>query len=436
MSNDSIRLLIDGRYPDPDSGELLGVSTRSIVIEDTLAGQEVDLVREAGLPGRLAVVSDPATRRALGDRVIAALSSAGDVEDVMLEDHPHADEDTAAALEAQTKHCDALVAVGSGTINDLCKYVAARSDKSYAVFATAPSMNGYTSANAALTIDGHKKSVPAATPAGVFVDLTVLAAAPPRMIRAGLGDSSCRSTAQVDWLLSHHVLGTPYRSAPFELLAEDEPGLLGEPEALMRGDLAAMRRLARTLVLSGLGMTICGGSYPASQAEHLISHYIDMMAPGDRPEILHGEQIAVTTLTMAHLQESLLSAHEPPRLEPTRITREDLVAHFGPEIGHSCWMELEQKCVTPDSVDRINARLAENWSALVADFEAVAVSSRRLQAALAAADAPISPESIAVDTSFYSNAVRHARELRNRYTFLDIAGDAGRLNGWSTVAQG
>jgi len=29
-------------------------------------------------------------------------------------------------------------------------------------------------------------------------------------------------------------------------------------------------RLARTLVLSGFGMTICGGSYPASQGEHLM----------------------------------------------------------------------------------------------------------------------------------------------------------------------
>ena len=34
--------------------------------------------------------------------------------------------------------------------------------KPYAVFATAPSMNGYTSANAAITVDGHKQTLPAA----------------------------------------------------------------------------------------------------------------------------------------------------------------------------------------------------------------------------------------------------------------------------------
>lgn len=427
MSEDSIRLLLDGRYPDPDNGELLGAPTRSIVIEDSLAGHEADLVREAGLSGRLAVVSDPNTRAAMGDRVLRSLSAAGSVESVALGDRPHADGETAGYLEGRTRHCDALIAVGSGTINDLCKYVAARLGKPYAVFATAPSMNGYTSANAAITIDGHKKSVPASTPAGVFVDLAVCAAAPPRMIRAGLGDSSCRSTAQIDWLLSHHVLGTPYRGAPFALLADDEPGLLGEPEALMRGDLAAMRRLARTLILSGLGMTICGGSYPASQGEHLISHYIDMMASVSRPETFHGEQIAVTTLTMARLQETILASDEPPRLAPTPVTREELVAHFGSEVGAACWLELEQKLVTPDNVEQVNARLAECWSALASDCEAIAISSGRLHAALAAAGAPVAPESIAVGAGFYADAVRHARELRNRYTFLDLAGDAHLL---------
>lgn len=434
MSTDSIQLLIDGRYPDPDSGELLHVPIRSIVIEDTVAGHEPDLVREAGLSGRLAVVSDPRTYEVMGEQVIRSLSASNPVETVSLEAHPHADGGTADLVEARTRQCDGLVAVGSGTINDLCKYVAARLNKPYAVFATAPSMNGYTSANAAITVDGHKKSFPAATPAGVFVDLSVFAAAPKRMIRAGLGDSSCRSTAQVDWLLSHHVRGTPYRAAPFALLADDEPGLLGEPEALMRGDLAAMRRLARTLILSGLGMTLCGGSHPASQGEHLISHYIDMMSASDRPETFHGEQIAVTTLTMARLQDRFLSADEPPRLRPTAISRQDVIAHFGPEIGDACWQELEQKRLTPDDIDRVNARIAERWGIIVADCRAVAVGPERLRTTLAAAQAPLSPESIAVDSAFYADAVVHARELRNRYTFLDLAGDAGRLTRDTAVA--
>jgi len=67
-------------------------------------------------------------------------------------------------------------------------------------------------------------------------------------------------------------VGTHYRETPFLLLDLEEEALFSESEALSRGDLKAVERLARTLVWSGLGMTICGGSYPASQGEHLISH--------------------------------------------------------------------------------------------------------------------------------------------------------------------
>ena len=79
--------------------------------------------------------------------------------------------------------------------------------KPFAVFGTAPSMNGYTSPTAAVTVHGHKKSLPAAAALGVFLDIGVLAAAPARMIRAGLGDSLCRCTAQADWLLAHLLRG-------------------------------------------------------------------------------------------------------------------------------------------------------------------------------------------------------------------------------------
>ena len=341
-SADALDRLLRGDYRDPDGGAPIAVPVKDVRIERSLQDIEADLVAPLGLGRRLAVVSDPATRAVLGARVERALSRLATVVPVVLEAQPHADLATVATLRRACGPVDALVAVGSGTINDLCKFAAAKDGKPYVVFATAPSMNGYTSMNAAITVHGHKKTLPASTPLAVFMDLTILAAAPARMIRAGLGDSLCRPTAQVDWLLSHHLLGTPYRSAPFEMLADDESILLDAPEALVSGDLDAMRALARTLVLSGLGMTICGGSYPASQGEHLISHCIDMFAPADRGNYFHGEQVAVATLTMARIQEEVLAAG-PPRLEPSAITRTVLKDRLGSDIGESCWPEFEPK---------------------------------------------------------------------------------------------
>jgi glycerol-1-phosphate dehydrogenase [NAD(P)+] len=226
--------------------------------------------------------------------------------------------------------------VGSGTINDLCKFAAAGAGKPYAVFATAPSMNGYTSKNASITVGGLKRTLPAAVPRGVFMDLGVLAAAPPRLIRAGAGDTLCRPTVQADWLLAHLLRDDAYLDLPFQLLAEDEGRLLEEPEALLAGDPQAMACLASALTLAGLGMTYCGGSYSTSQGEHLLSHFLELTE--DHPaESLHGEQIGVTTLTMARLQRAASSATQAP-LRPERGG----VPQLRTELGRECWRSSPQ----------------------------------------------------------------------------------------------
>jgi glycerol-1-phosphate dehydrogenase [NAD(P)+] len=331
-------------------------------------------------------------------------------------------------IRRASAQCDALVAVGSGTINDLCKYTAALDSKPYAVFATAPSMNGYTSVNAAITVNGHKKSLPAVAAAGVFMDLEVLSQAPPRMIRSGLGDSLCRPTAQADWLLAHLLLDHPYRRAPFALLAADEPALFASAAALMQRDLAAMRLLARTLVLSGFGMTVCGGSHPASQGEHLISHTIEMMPPAGCPEAFHGEQIGVTTLTMARLQERML-AEGPPRLRASSPSEASVTAHFGTDLGPACWREFAAKRLDEKAADRLNARLQGRWEEMRRELAAVMRPAAELEAVLRKAGAPTSPEDLGWPRPYYREALRHAREIRDRYTFLDLAGDSGLLDG-------
>lgn len=426
-SADPLRRLLDGTYPDPDGGAPLGVPSRNVVIADTLDGMEADAVRSLGLDGTFAVVSDPTTREVLGARVERAVRSIGRVESVVLPDRPYADTGTAARLGEATRGADVLVAVGSGTINDLCKYVAAGDGKPWAVFATAPSMNGYTAKNAAITVEGLKKSLPATVAAGVFIDLGVLAAAPRRMIRAGLGDSICRCTAQADWLMSHLVRGSAYREAPYALLADDEDGLLAEPEALVSGDLAAMGRLARTLVLSGFGLTIHGTSHPGSQGEHLISHYIDMMHPPDRPHVFHGEQVGVATLAMARLQEGML-AGAAPRLGPTQAGRAGVVSHFGAAIGEACWAEFERKTLDRDAAERLNARLAEIWPEVQRRLAGVTRPAAALADVLRRAGAPLAHGDIHLSRDFYRGAVRHAREIRDRFTFLDLADDSGRLD--------
>jgi glycerol-1-phosphate dehydrogenase [NAD(P)+] len=422
---DPIQALLDGTYVDPETGRATAVATRSLVVADTLAGHEAELVANLGFGRKLAIVSDPATHDVLGRRVETALAGRFDVQSILLPADPDANDDSVTRIRAATVSADAFIAVGSGTINDLTKYASALDGKPYAVFATAPSMNGYTSLTASISQHGHKLTLPAQAPAGAFFDLAVLAAAPRRMIRAGLGDSVCRATAQTDWLMSHLLLDTPYRQLPFDLLADEEPLLLDLAADLVAGSLEAMRVLVRTLILSGLGTAIVGSSAPASQAEHLVSHYIDMLAPATRPNVFHGEQVGVTTLSIARLQEQLLAA--PPVFVPDTITERDVIVHFGPELGRSVWPEFAAKLLDTPKADALNQRIATQWNRISSQLAETFLSPARIEAILLAAGAPTTPAQIHLDRPFYEAAMLHGREIRNRYTVLDVMAGTGRL---------
>lgn len=425
MSQSLLERLLQGRLPDPDGGGTLSVPIRQVVIGRDLARQAADLAAPLDLGARVAVVMDATTRQVMGEAVAAALDTRFAVESFVFDDSPHPDMEAVERVEAATAGATGLVAVGSGSINDITRHAGHRTGRPYAVFGTAPSMNGYTSVSAAITEDGLKKSL-ASTPArGVFLDLDVLSAAPRRLIAAGFGDSICRATAQADWLLSHLVVGTPYRQAPFMLLAEDEEALVAGAERLAARDRAAIERLARTLVMSGFGMAICGGSYPASQSEHLVAHYIDMLGH-DLPQAFHGEHIAVTTCSIARLQEHVLAR---PRLEIAagRDSPAGFAETLGAALGASCWAAFAPKHLDAGRAAALAARLDADWPAIRAAVAAAGRPAGAIVAALRAAGAPTTPAEVGIPAGFYREALLNARKIRDRFGILDLAEAAGEL---------
>jgi glycerol-1-phosphate dehydrogenase [NAD(P)+] len=423
----SLERLLAGRFPDPDGSGMLSVPVHTVVIGTDLARSAAALLAPLKLGSRLAIVHDPDTRAAMGAEVAQAASATFAVQEIVLGSHPKPDADTVALVRHEASGCDAIVAVGSGTLNDLGKYAAHLSGKPYVVFGTAPSMNGYTSMNAAITVRGHKKTLPASGAAAVFLDLDVLSRAPPRLIAAGFGDCACRSTAQADWLLAHLLLDQTYRRAPFALLEEDEPAIFAQAAGLRRGDRPALELLARTLALSGFGMAICGGSHPASQAEHLIAHYIEMLGRPEWPECFHGEHIAVTTLTVARLQASLFAGTENPSMRPTNDTLRAFKAHFGEVLGPECWKAFAPKDFDATAMAALNARLQCEWPDIRSAVREVLLPVETIETALQAVHAPMSPEALGIPRTFYREATLHARRIRDRYTCLDLAAAAGTL---------
>jgi glycerol-1-phosphate dehydrogenase [NAD(P)+] len=71
--------------------------------------------------------------------------------------------------------------------------------------------------------------------------------------------------------------------------------------------------------------------------------------------------------------------------------------------------------------------MARHWSDIARQIEAIHISSHTLEKALGRAGAPTKGQAIGVSDPDYEDAVLGARYLRDRFTFLDLADDAGRL---------
>ena len=92
-----------------------------------------------------------------------------------------------------------ILAVGSGTINDLCRYISYKIKIDYYIIGTASSMDGYAS-NVSPLIIQHLKTTYEARPARVIIgDLDVMAKAPLHMIAAGAGDIIGKYVCLADW---------------------------------------------------------------------------------------------------------------------------------------------------------------------------------------------------------------------------------------------
>ena len=428
-----------GDWTDPKTGERAPpAQNEAIVIAEDLDGAEPELIARLGMTGALAVVADRDTWDALGGRIARNLAAAGSgagvgAEAVVL-DRPHADLRAVEDLKSRLAGYDGVVAVGSGTVNDLCKYATFQDGRRYCVFGTAASMDGYTSTTASMTLDsGLKISLPAQAAAGVFLDLRVSAAAPGFLAAAGFGDCLCRSVAQIDWWMSHRLLGTFYSDAPYRISDRDEAETNRRAAKIGASDLGAIGYLNRSLVLSGLGVGFTGVSNHGSMGEHQISHYIDCFAGERHPGTLHGQQVGVATLTMARIQHWFLAQERPPRLRPTRIDPDDMARRMGPEVAAQCAAEYRKKALDEAGAERLYAGLCEIWPELRRECRAFALPVAEMRDMLAAAGGPVSAAELGLPVDFYREAVRHGHEMRNRFSFADLACDAGLLDDFAAA---
>jgi len=419
-----LRELVEGSWREPQTNKQYDIGIKNIVISESLDGRETELINELYKDKRITIVSDPFTHAALGQRLFKSLdeNKTNSVSEFVWETAQCSDKGV-AEIQSVTADAEVLIAVGSGTINDAVKYACFLDNKPYSVFATSP-MNAFTTATASVSFDGFKQSISCRGADGVFFDLSVIAACPPRLISAAFADVICRTTAQVDWLMSHLLLGTDYTQTPYTLLAYDEADMIANANRMLSGELSALGMLTRISAIMGLGTRFTNTTHSGSMAEHQISHYIDMFAGDKHPRSSHGEQVGIATITMSTLQNRVLNNSSPPVMKATEIPVDYLITRFGNDMGNNMIEQTKLKALTEAGADALNQRFDQEWDKLRATLAEVMLPFEQLRNAMSLAGCQLTPTELNLDVDFYREAVVGARYIRDRFSMLDIVDDS------------
>ena len=266
-----------------------------------------------------------------------------------------------------------IVAVGSGTLNDMAKYMSSRTKIPYTIVCTAPSMDGYASSGAPLMNGGRKISYTATLAYAIVGDTDVMKEAPMRMILAGYGDIIGKLTCLADWRLSHELTGEYYCGTIVKLVQKAIQKVVDHRKGLEQRQEEAVRYLIEALTLTGVAMGLAGNSRPASGAEHMLSHYWEMkvIARGENPE-LHGIKVGIATPVIAEVFDEM----------------QDLL---------------------PESVKEM------------------APSADQIKTLMKEAGAPIKPQEAGLDKDLFYRGILEGNTVRDRFSILDLAVKENRI---------
>ena len=253
-------------------------------------------LRQNGVRGKILYVSGPVVHDLYGGQVCAQLREVGQTEHEVVLTNTLV---RALEIAGRVVNTDAgcIVAMGGGKVQDVCKMAAYMTKKPLLAIPTTAANDGLASPIAVLKReDGRPKSLGCAIPAMVLIDLDVIRAGPPELIRAGIGDTISNYMALRDWRLAC-ARGKDRMDEYAYILSKNAVDSLAMSQ-FSGMSLDFLNILVNSLVVSGIAMDLAGSSRPVSGSEHLFSHALDYYAPEKN---LHGLQVALGTVAVLKL---------------------------------------------------------------------------------------------------------------------------------------
>lgn len=392
-------------------------------------------VKELGFHS-LYLVSDHITYGIAGQKCMDILAQAGIRAEIIQLTHLEFDEATLGELVIHMpQDCDLVVAVGTGTINDVTRYFSFKLGRPFFTVATAAPMDGFASSIAAIHVNHLKTTFQAQTPLAVIGDTEILKNAPYPMIAAGLGDLLGKCTCLCDWRLSHIITGEHQCERIMELVEKCVQDLLPVAGRAKERDPKVLGDIMEGLVLTGVAMSLYGNSRPASGCEHHMSHYWETILEqrGQRPAP-HGAQVGVGTVLVLKAVELLLerkvdfdaARRAAEAYDPVKW-REEIQRAYGPAAPGVIEMEEEAgKNASAGRLARIDT-MERRWSEISALLRTLPTSDY-VADLLSGLGAPCRPEGIGIDQKLLKDTFLYCKEIRARYTILQMMWDLDLLD--------
>ena len=326
------------------------------------------------------------------------------------------DERAIETVKASLGTSELIIGIGSGVIQDLCKYVSKFENIPYMVVATAPSMDGYASNGAAMILGGMKETVAAGLPRAIVADTEVLANAPMEMIKAGYGDIIGKYSALCDWRLANLVNGEYLCEYIYNTTNEMITKTLSTAKGLLERNEESVGTLMEALVIVGIMMSFAGSSRPASGSEHHLSHFFEIVGiVKDEPYFAHGIDVAYSTIITTEIREKLMAAPFPCALvRPERSAYEAKMDEVYGSVGASC-VTLQDK-IGNYAKDRTRTYL-EKEEEIKALFSSVP-TAKEIEEMLALVGLDIREYYDLYGKEKIQTAIKWAKDLKDRYTVL------------------
>lgn len=414
-----------GKEFDCECGKTHKIKVERVVSKNSLSNQDLELEFERLKAKKPLFVCDENTFEAIKNDI-----SLENMEVLILEPRNRvlAEISNAEKVISNSKDNDLLVSIGSGTINDITKYAAQKLGVNYICIPTAPSVDGYTSPVTALLVKGFKETIKAEPPKTVLVSLRVIKNCPIDLIKAGIGDAMAKITARMDWLLSKVINSEYICDFTWKIMVDDIRQTMKNIDLALKRDEKALDTLMRLLSNSGIAMSMAGNSRPASGAEHIVSHFIEMYYElNNEIPLFHGIQVSLGTLISLKAYKYLFNGFES--LNVINIDNDErkknLTELFGESLGNQL-MEIYntkmKKLKKPDKtlIEKAKNEILPIYNEFVESAEKVILKL------------DLESKYSEIDEGLIRKAVMFSNSLRDRYTIFDLFDSLGLIKDFSS----